>query len=163
MRLLHRLAGALLLLHHPLSASAQTVWDMTTEYPQSAMSGLGVTTFAQHVTALTAGKLLIEPSFDAAKGIRSADMLTAIAERRVQAGDAFAGSLEADDAIFALPSLPFLVTSIADAKRLADLARPYLAALRTFRPRRPPRHACLPGLPRAAQLRFDGRQTARCR
>jgi TRAP-type C4-dicarboxylate transport system substrate-binding protein len=122
------LAGALLLLHHPTAASAQTVWDMTTEYPQSAMSGLGVTTFAQHVAALTAGKLAIQPSFDAAKGIRSADMLTAIAQGRVQAGDAFAGSLEAEDAIFALPSLPFLVTSMADARRLADLARPYLAA-----------------------------------
>jgi TRAP-type C4-dicarboxylate transport system substrate-binding protein len=122
------LAGALLLLHHPIAARAQTVWDMTTEYPQSAMSGLGVTTFAQHVATLTAAKLVIRPSFDAAKGIRSADMLTAIAQGRVQAGDAFAGSLEAEDVIFALPSLPFLVTSIADARRLADLARPYLAA-----------------------------------
>jgi TRAP-type C4-dicarboxylate transport system substrate-binding protein len=125
-RLLLILAGALLL-HHPMAARAQTVWDMPTEYPQSAMSGLGLTTFAQHVAELSAGKLVIQPSFDAAKGIRSADMLTAIAERRVQAGDAFAGSLESEDAIFALPSLPFLVTSIADAKRLADLARPYIA------------------------------------
>jgi TRAP-type C4-dicarboxylate transport system substrate-binding protein len=55
-------------------------------------------------------------------------MLAAIAAGKVQAGDAFAGALEAEDAIFALPSLPFLVTSIADAKRLADLARPHLAA-----------------------------------
>jgi len=55
-------------------------------------------------------------------------MLAAIAEGRVQAGDAFAGALEAEDAIFALPSLPFLVSSVADARRLADLARPYLAA-----------------------------------
>ena len=120
------LTGALLL-HHPMAARAQTVWDMPTEYPQSAMSGLGITTFAQHIAELSAGKLLIQPSFDAAKGIRSADMLTAIAERRVAAGDAFAGSLAAEDAIFALPSLPFLVTSIADARRLADLARPYIA------------------------------------
>jgi TRAP-type C4-dicarboxylate transport system substrate-binding protein len=131
LRLLHMLAGALLLLlllHHPIAARAQTVWDMTTEYPQSAMSGLGLTTFAQHVAALTAEKLVIRPSFDAAKGIRSADMLTAIAQGRIQAGDAFAGALEAEGAIFALPSLPFLVTSMADARRLADLARPYLAA-----------------------------------
>jgi TRAP-type C4-dicarboxylate transport system substrate-binding protein len=120
------LTGALLLLQ-PIAARAQTVWDMPSEYPQSAMSGLGMTTCAQHVAELSAGKLLIQPSFDGTKGIRSADMLTAIAERRVQAGDAFAGALEAEDAIFALPSLPFLVTSIADAKRLADLARPYLA------------------------------------
>ena len=128
MRLLHMLAGALLLLHQPTTASAQTVWNMTTEYPQGAVSGLGVITFAQHVARLGAGKLVIQPSFDAAKGVRSADMLTALAEGRVEAGDAFAGSLEAEDAIFALPSLPFLVTSIADARRLAELARPYLAA-----------------------------------
>src|ERR1700738_5140079 len=122
------LAGALLLLHQPTTASAQTIWNMTTEYPQGAVSGLGVITFAQHVARLGAGKLVIQPSFDAAKGVRSADMLTALAEGRVEAGDAFAGSLEAEDAIFALPSLPFLVTSIADARRLADLARPPLAA-----------------------------------
>jgi TRAP-type transport system periplasmic protein len=125
-RLLRMLTGALLL-NYPIAARAQTVWEMPTEYPQSAMPGLGVTIFARHVADLSAGKLLIRPSFDATEGIRSADMLTAIAERRVAAGDAFAGSLEAEDAIFALPSLPFLVTSIADAKRLADLARPYLA------------------------------------
>jgi len=125
-RLLRMLTGALLL-NYPIAARAQTVWEMPTEYPQSAMPGLGVSIFARHVAELSAGKLLIRPSFDAAKGIRSADMLTAIAEHRVAAGDAFAGSLEAEDTIFALPSLPFLVTSVADAKRLADLARPYLA------------------------------------
>jgi TRAP-type C4-dicarboxylate transport system substrate-binding protein len=124
--LIAMLAGALLL--HPTAVRAQTVWDMPTEYPQSAMPGLGVATFTKHVAELSAGKLQIRPSFDAASGIRSAGMLAAIADGRVQAGDAFAGALEADDAIFALPSLPFLVTSITDAKRLADLARPFLAA-----------------------------------
>src|SRR5882757_1856680 len=127
MLLFRVLAGALLLLQ-PAAARAQTVWDMATEYPQSAMPGLGVTTFAKHIAESSAGKLQIRPSFDASAGIRSAGMLAAIAEGRVQAGDAFAGALETEDPIFALPSLPFLVTSMADAKRLADLARPYLAA-----------------------------------
>src|SRR5260221_7865133 len=126
-RLSNMLAGALLLLH-PAAAGAQTVWDMATEYPQTAMPGLGVTTFAKHVAESSAGKLQIRPSFDATAGIRSAGMLAAIAEGRVQAGDAFAGALEAEDPIFALPSLPFLVTSSLDAKRLADIARPHLAA-----------------------------------
>jgi hypothetical protein len=49
------LAGALLLLHQPTTACAQTVWNMTTEYPQGAVSGLGVITFAQHVARLGAG------------------------------------------------------------------------------------------------------------
>ena len=92
MGLFHMLAAALLLLQ-PVAVRAQTVWDMPTEYPQSAMPGLGVTIFAKHVVESSAGKLQIRPSFDAASGIRSAGMLTAIAEGRVQAGDAFAGAL----------------------------------------------------------------------
>jgi TRAP-type C4-dicarboxylate transport system substrate-binding protein len=126
-RLLSLMAGALLLLH-PTAVRAQIVWDMPTEYPQNTMSGLGVTTFTKHVAESSAGKVQIRPSFDATAGVRSAGMLAAIAEGRVQAGDAFAGALEAEDTIFALPSLPFLVTSSADARRLADLARPFLAA-----------------------------------
>jgi len=128
-QLFRNLTVALLLLLHPATVRAQTVWDMPTEYPQSTMSGLGVTTFAERVAEFSKGKLQIKPSFDAAAGIRSAGMLAAIAEGRVQAGDALAGALEAEDAIFALPTLPFLVTSIADARRLADLARPQLAAV----------------------------------
>jgi len=120
------LAGALLLLAP--ASRAQTVWEMPTEYPESAMPGLGIVTFAKHIAELSAGQLQIRPSFDAADGIRSAGMLTAIADGRVQAGDALAGALEAEDAIFALPTLPFLVRSSADARRLADIARPYLAA-----------------------------------
>ena len=127
LRLLSLLAGACLLLF-PAVLRAQTVWDMPTEYPQSAMPGVGLTAFARHVAEASAGKLEIRPSFDAKAGIKSAGMLAAIAEGRVQAGDAFAGALEAEDPIFALPSLPFLVTSTADAKRLADIARPHLAA-----------------------------------
>src|SRR5882757_520650 len=127
LRLLSMLAGACLLLF-PAALQAQTVWDMPTEYPQNAMPGVGLTAFTKHVAESSAGKLEIRPSFDAKAGIKSAGMLAAISEGRVQAGDAFAGALEAEDPIFALPSLPFLVTSTADAKRLADIARPHLAA-----------------------------------
>jgi TRAP-type C4-dicarboxylate transport system substrate-binding protein len=126
-RHLHMLAGALLLLH-PAAVRAQAVWNMPTEYPQSSISGLGITTFARHVADLGLGKLQIRPSFDGSGGFRSASMLAAVAEGRVQAGDALAGALEAEDAIFALPTLPFLATSVDDARRLAELARPYLAA-----------------------------------
>jgi TRAP-type C4-dicarboxylate transport system substrate-binding protein len=128
MRIFGRLVGALLLLH-PAAMRAQTVWNMPTEYPANAMPGVGLTAFAKHVADLSNGKLTIKPSFDAASGIKSAGMLAAITEGRVQAGDAFAGALEAEDPIFALPSLPFLVTSVADAKRLSDIARPYLASV----------------------------------
>ena len=87
------LAGALLLAQ-PVAAPAQTAWDMPTEYPQNTMPGLGATTFAQRLAELSGGKIQVKPSFDAAAGIRSAGMLAAVAEGRVQAGDAFAGALE---------------------------------------------------------------------
>lgn len=54
MRRFRMLAGALLLLY-PGAVQAQAVWDMPTEYPQSAMPGLGVTTFAKHLAELSAG------------------------------------------------------------------------------------------------------------
>ena len=127
MRFFSLLAAAFLLLH-PATSRAQTVWDMPTEYPENAMPGVGLVAFTKHVAELGDGKLQIRPSFDAKAGIKSAGMLAAIAEGRVPAGDAFAGALENEDAIFALPSLPFLVTSTSDAKRLADIARPFIAA-----------------------------------
>lgn len=127
MRLSCILAGALLLAL-PVASRAETVWDMATEYPQNTMPGLGVTTFAKRLEELSSGNIRIKPGFDAAAGIKSAGMLAAVADNRVQAGDAFAGALEAEDPIFALPSLPFLATSIADARRLAELARPVIAA-----------------------------------
>jgi TRAP-type C4-dicarboxylate transport system substrate-binding protein len=126
-RPLHLLTSALLLLD-PAAACAQAAWNMSTEYPRSAMPGVGITTFAGRLAETSAGRLQIKPSFDTSGGIRSADMIAAIMEGRVQAGDAFAGTLSDVDPIFALASLPFLVGSIADARRLADLARPFFAA-----------------------------------
>lgn len=120
------LLSALALLPVP-AASAQTRWEMPTEYPASAIPGEGVATFAKLVNQRSGGRLTVEPSFDAAKGIKSADMLASIKEGKVAAGDAFAGALGAVNPLFGLSSLPFVATSIEDAKRLTDLARPAYA------------------------------------
>lgn len=105
-------------------AAAQSVWEMPTEYPASAIPGEGVATFAKLVNERSGGRLTIQPSFDAAKGIKSAGMIAAVQEGKVAAGDAFAGALGSVHPLFGLSSLPFLATSIEDAKRLTDLARP---------------------------------------
>ncbi len=113
-----------LALHGAQPATAQTVWEMPTEYPASAIPGEGVATFAKLVNERSGGRLTIQPSFDAAKGIKSAGMIAAVQEGKVAAGDAFAGALGSVHPLFGLSSLPFLATSIEDAKRLTDLARP---------------------------------------
>ena len=85
MRLYRMLTCALLLLY-PAAVQAQTFWDMPTEYPQSAMAGLGVTTFTRHVAELSVGRLQVRPSFDATSGIKSADMLWASLKRSSRNG-----------------------------------------------------------------------------
>ncbi|PZO04129.1 MAG: signal peptidase [Hyphomicrobiales bacterium] len=121
------IAGLLLgaaLLTPAVPAAAQTVWEMPTEYPATAIPGEGVATFAAIVNEKSGGRLTIRPSFDAARGIKSAAMIGAVQKGEVAAGDAFAGALGAVDPLFGLSSLPFLATSIADARKLTDLARP---------------------------------------
>ena len=109
------------------AAFAQTVWDMPTEYPASAIPGGGGATLAREGNERSGGRLTINPSFDAAKGIKSAGMVAAVQEGKVAAGDAFAGALGSVHPLFGLSSLPFLATSIEDARRLTDLARPAYA------------------------------------
>jgi TRAP-type C4-dicarboxylate transport system substrate-binding protein len=106
-------------------ALAQIKWEMTTEYPATTVSGEGIATFAAILAERSHGRLIVSPSYDAAKKITSGEMVRAINEGRIEAGDAFAGPLEPVDPIFALSALPFLARSMTDARRLADLARPH--------------------------------------
>ena len=125
--LLRCFACLVLLVAQPMlaqSAWAQTAWRMTTEYPATAIPGQGIATFAERLTAASGGRITVMPSYDASLGITSAGMLDAVASNTVEAGDAFAGALAGVDPIFQLSSLPFLATSIADARRLTELARP---------------------------------------
>jgi TRAP-type C4-dicarboxylate transport system substrate-binding protein len=110
-----------------VSAQAQTRWEIATEYPASALPGEGIALFAKLVTERSGGRVTVMPSFDAAKGIKSADMVAAVQQRRIQAGDAFGGALGPVHPLFALSSLPFVVTSLDDAARLAERARPAYA------------------------------------
>jgi len=108
-----------------LSARAQTVWSMPTEYPATAMPGEGVTTFAEAIAKRLPGKLVIKPSYNAESGFKSADLPGAVAGGKVQAADAFSGAMGKLDPAFELASLPFLASTLEDARRLAGEARPY--------------------------------------
>lgn len=107
-----------------LSAHAATTLQMTTEYPATSMPGLGVSTFAEQVKEKSHGNIVIETSFDASKGFKSADMVDAVQARKVDAADAFAGGLANKYPIFGVSSLPFLADSLGKARALRDAARP---------------------------------------
>jgi TRAP-type C4-dicarboxylate transport system substrate-binding protein len=106
-------------------AHAQTVeWVIPTEYPASSMPGEGLKAFAEAVAAETKGALVVKPSFDASLGLKSADMIAAVRDGRVAGADAFAGGLGKEHPVFLVSSLPFLATTIAEARLLYDVARP---------------------------------------
>lgn len=106
------------------STSQPVRWQMATEYPQSNISGVGLATFAKLVSARTNGFVTTENAYDNELKISSGEMLRAAQERRIAGADAFAGPLEASDAIFGLASLPFVVQSIDAARAVNARARP---------------------------------------
>jgi TRAP-type transport system periplasmic protein len=106
------------------STAQQVTWQMATEYPQSNISGVGLATFARLVAAGTNGVVTTVNAFDNELKISSGEMLRAAQERRIVGGDAFAGPLEASDAVFGLASLPFVVQSVDAAKAVNAKARP---------------------------------------
>lgn len=108
----------------PIAAPAVTTLQMATEYPATSMPGQGVATFAELVAKKTNGTLVIEPSYDAAKGFKSADMVDAVQARKIDAGDAFAGGLSNNYPIFGVSSLPFLADSLKKARGLNRAALP---------------------------------------
>ena len=122
---------AIALVHQAAPAVAQTAWQMTTEYPQSSVSGIGLVDFAKRVSDHTSGAVTVMPAFDNELKISSSDMPGAASEGRIAGGDAFAGALSGLDPIFGLPSLPFVVPSMEVARAVNAKARPlYEKALR---------------------------------
>ena len=115
----------LLLLLTAAVAQAQTIrWNMANEYPATSIQGEADARFAREVGERTGGRIQIVHHYDASSGIRSKDMVTAIARGTLPIGNTFMGALGAVEPVFVLPSLPFLASSREEARALAEVARP---------------------------------------
>jgi TRAP-type transport system periplasmic protein len=119
---MRRFISVLLLLMNSI-AIAQIQLSVATEYPQSAMPGEGVTLFSRLVNERSLGRLVLAASFDASNGIKSAQMIAAVSSRKVDIGDSYLPSLAAMNPLFSLSALPFVVSTIDEAKRLTDASR----------------------------------------
>ena len=108
----------------PAAAFAQVQWKMTTEYPESNISGIGLVTFGKLLTSKTLGTLTTVTAFDNAMKITSRDMPQAAQDHRIDGGDAFAAPMESSDPIFGLSALPFVVQSVETANEMNAKARP---------------------------------------
>ncbi len=127
---MRRIAAAVLLsclLSGP--ALSQQVWRAVTEYPATAMPGEGLAHFARLVDEATEGHVIVQPSYDGGQDrLKSAGIPAAVQAGTIAVGDSFAGALSGLDPIFQISSLPFLATSLDQARALHDAARPAYAA-----------------------------------
>ena len=119
----HLLAAAPIALAARRTVAQGTVWSMATEYPATTVSGEAIAFFADRMAKESSGRLAIAPSYDAPRGLKSADIVLAIRDGQLAAGDSFAGALGRIDPLFLLSSLPFVATGPAEARRLLDAAR----------------------------------------
>lgn len=117
---------ALVLSVVPVAAqvSSPVTWQMTTEYPENNISGIGLTTFASRVSERTHGFVTVTNAFDNQLKINSGEMPRAARDGRIAGGDAFAGALSGIDPVLGLSTLPFLVQSVELARATNLRARP---------------------------------------
>ena len=107
------------------SSFAQSKWDMPTGYAVASFQTENVQTFANEVDKATNGALKI--TLHPGGSLYKANEI----KRAVQTGQAQMGEFILSGAANELPllgvdSVPFLATGYADARKLADISRPYL-------------------------------------
>jgi TRAP-type transport system periplasmic protein len=117
------LAGAALAL--PAVAAAQTNWDMPTPYPPSNFHTENIVKFADEVKAATGGKVVITVH-SAGSLFKLPEIKRAVQTSQAQIGEILISAMENEDAIYGADAVPFIATSYAAAKKLADVQRPML-------------------------------------
>jgi TRAP-type C4-dicarboxylate transport system substrate-binding protein len=100
-----------------------THWKLATGYRAESFHTQNIVQFARDVEAATAGRLVIEvhPNNTLAK---LNDIRQAVQDGKAEAGEAIMASLVKDIPIAGADSIPFVVGSYADARRLWQLQRP---------------------------------------
>ena len=106
-------------------ASAQTQWDLPTNYAAGVFHTKSVVQFAADVDRATGGslKITVHPG---GTMLKHAEIKRAVGDGKVAAGEILI-SLAADEApVYGLDSVPFLATGYDGARRLYDAQKPYL-------------------------------------
>jgi TRAP-type C4-dicarboxylate transport system substrate-binding protein len=123
--LLGLLAAAALSALVPLSASAQTKWDMPTPYPDGNFHTKNIAQFVADVAKATGGHLTITVHSNGSL-VKHPDIKNALKRGIAPIGE-FLISLHANESpIYSVDSVPFLATSYDAAKKLYEAQRPYL-------------------------------------
>ena len=106
---------------------AQTQWKLATGYRAESFHTRNIVQFAQEVEKASAGSLRIEVHPNNTL-FKLADIPGAVEGGKVQAGETIMTSLVRELPIAGADSVPFVVRTFADARRIWDLQRPLIEA-----------------------------------
>ena len=108
------------------AAQAQTVWKLASGYSEQAFQTLNLKQFAQEVAAATGGRLMIEVHANNTL-YKLGDIPGKVESGAIAAGETIMSNLAAEIPVAGADSVPFIVGSYDDARRLWTAQRPVLA------------------------------------
>lgn len=111
----------------PLSAGAQTRWQMATPYADSNLHTRNIRTFVQEIEQASGGRLSIQVHSGGSL-LRMPEIKRGVQTGQVQLGEILLTAYANEDPIFDADALPQLVTNFQQAKRLSDLQKPFIEA-----------------------------------
>lgn len=111
----------------PLSAGAQTRWQMATPYADSNLHTRNIRTFMQEIEQAAAGRLNIQLHSNGSL-LKMPEIKRGVQTGQVQLGEILLTAYANEDPIFDADALPQLVTNFQQAKRLSDLQKPFIEA-----------------------------------
>ena len=107
---------------HVSTLHAQTIWKLATGYRADSFHGKNLADFVRKVDADTAGKLKIELHPNNTL-VKLNDIAKAVQEGKIEAGETIMSSMVKEVPSAGADSIPFVVTTYADAMRLWQLQR----------------------------------------
>jgi TRAP-type transport system periplasmic protein len=107
------------------AGAVQAQWKLATGYRAESFQGQNIMQFARDVEASTGGQLRIEVHPNNAL-VKLAEIPKAVRDGKVEAGETILTNMAKDIPIAGADTVPFVVTSYADAQRLWQLQRPIL-------------------------------------
>ena len=107
------------------SAFAQTKWDLPAAYPASNFHTENLTQFAADVDKASGGKLKITVHANASL-FKANEIKRAVQGGQAQLGEILLVNFENENPIYGVDGLPFLASSYASARKLADAQKPAL-------------------------------------
>jgi TRAP-type C4-dicarboxylate transport system substrate-binding protein len=100
-------------------------WDMPTPYPASNFHTLNIQKFAEDVEKMTGGKIKITVHPNASL-FKMTEIKRAVQTGQVQIGEVIFSSLENEDPIMGIDSIPFLASGYDKAEKLWKVSKPLI-------------------------------------